>query len=298
MIASAQTMNSVRPAVQWPAKQDLFGVGVTACETDVAVAAIIAAAKVRQPSIVSCFSVHSLVSASDDPVLNRKANSFEMVTADGQPIRWALNLLHKTSLAERVTGRDVVEGVCAAAVRENVSIYLYGSQPHVLEHLQAALVRRFPGLQIAGSESPPFRQLTPEEDAAAIERINKSGAGVVLIGLGCPKQDLFAFAHRPQIRAVQVCVGAVFDFFSGNKSIAPAWMQRFGMEWIWRLACEPRRLFWRYATTNTAYCWKLLCGILGFYSAARSSAMRRQIGNRNGLRTSLEFDAHTGADLP
>jgi exopolysaccharide biosynthesis WecB/TagA/CpsF family protein len=297
MIASAQTMNCVRPTVQWPAKRELFGVGVTACETDAAVDAIIAAAKVRLPSVVSCFSVHSLVSASDDPVLNRKANSFEMVTPDGQPIRWALNLLHKTGLAERVTGRAVVEGVCAAAVKENVSIYLYGSQTHVLAGLQAALLRRYPGLQIAGAESPPFRQLTAEEDIAVIDRINESGAGVVLIGLGCPKQDIFAFAHRPQIRAVQVCVGAVFDFFSGNKSIAPAWMQRLGMEWVWRLACEPRRLFWRYATTNTAYCWKLLRSYLGLPAAGHSAADRSE-NNHRSFSATLTFDRHPEADHP
>lgn len=297
MIASAQTLNSTRPAPQWPAKRDLFGVGVTACETDAAVDVIIAAAKIRQPSIVSCFSVHSLVSASDDPVLNRKANSFEMVTPDGQPIRWALNLLHKTGLAERVTGRAVVEGVCAAAVEGNVSIYLYGSQPHVLEGLQAELLRRYPGLQIAGAESPPFRQLTAEEDIAVIDRINNSGAGVVLIGLGCPKQDIFAFAHRPQIRAVQVCVGAVFDFFSGNKSIAPAWMQRLGMEWVWRLACEPRRLFWRYATTNSAYCWKLLRSYLGLQAGGRSAADPSE-NNHRSLNATLTFDRHPEADYP
>jgi N-acetylglucosaminyldiphosphoundecaprenol N-acetyl-beta-D-mannosaminyltransferase len=298
MIASAQTMNSVRPVVDWPAKRELFGVGVTACEADAAVAAIVAAAKFRHPSIASCFSVHSLVSASDDPVLNRKANSFEMVTADGQPIRWALNLLHKTRLAERVTGRAVVEGVCAAAVKENVSIYLYGSLPHVLEGLQTALLRRYPGLQIAGAESPPFRELTPEEDAAVIDRINRSGAGVVLIGLGCPKQDIFAFAHRPQIRAVQVCVGAVFDFFSGNKSIAPAWMQRLGMEWIWRLAGEPRRLFWRYATTNTAYCWKLLGSYLGFPQISRSVVDRHENTNDRCTSAALTYDSHPEVDHP
>jgi exopolysaccharide biosynthesis WecB/TagA/CpsF family protein len=272
MIASVSSMNSAPPAVQWPDKRNLFGVGVSACETEAAVASIVAAAKVRQPSIVSCFSVHSLVSASDDPVLNAKANSFEMVTADGQPIRWALNLLHKTGLAERVTGRAVVEEVCASCAREGVSIYLYGSQPHVIEKLQVALEERYPGLQIAGRESPPFRELTPEEDAAVIERINASGAGVVFVGLGCPKQDIFAFAHRPQIQAVQVCVGAVFDFFSGNKSIAPAWMQRAGMEWVWRLGCEPRRLFWRYAVTNTAYCRKLVASYVGFALRGKSQA--------------------------
>lgn len=256
----------------WPPKRDVFGVGVSVCELEQATNAVLAAAEQRQPSIVSCFSVHALVTASDEPALNAKANSFEMITADGQPVRWALNLLHQSRLNRRVCGRALVESVCEAAAARGVSIYLYGGKPEVIEPLQASLRQRFPGLMIAGAESPPFRELTPEEDRAVIERINDSGAGVVLLGLGCPKQDHFAFAHRPQIRAVQICVGAVFDFFAGSQPVAPQWMQSAGLEWLFRLSSEPRRLFGRYARTNTAYFMKLFRSLLSPRPAVREAA--------------------------
>ena len=112
-------------------------------------------------------------------------------------------------------------------------------------------------MKIAGAESPPFRPLTAAEDDALVERINGSGARIVLVGLGCPKQDHFAYEHRDRLEAVQLCVGAVFDFYAGHKSVAPEWMQRYGLEWLHRLASEPRRLWRRYLTTNSIYLYKL-----------------------------------------
>jgi len=108
-------------------------------------------------------------------------------------------------------------------------------------------------LEIAGYESPPYRRLTEAEDRAAVERINASGAGLVFLGLGCPKQDVFAYEHRESVRGVQLCVGAAFDFHSGAKPIAPAWMQRRGLEWLYRLIQEPHRLWRRYLVTNTVF---------------------------------------------
>src|ERR671935_252957 len=116
-----------------------------------------------------------------------------------------------------------------------------GGSAAVAERLRANLLELCPKLRIAGCEAPPFRPLTPEEDRALVERINRSGAGLVFIGLGCPKQDLFAYEHRDSIRAVQVCVGAAFDFHAGVKPMAPVWMQRRGLEWLYRLVPGPRR---------------------------------------------------------
>jgi N-acetylglucosaminyldiphosphoundecaprenol N-acetyl-beta-D-mannosaminyltransferase len=126
------------------------------------------------------------------------------------------------------------------------------------------LIQKFPRLRIAGAEAPPFRRLTPEEDEAMVQRINASGAGLVFIGLGCPKQDHFAADHMDHIQAVQVCVGAAFDFHAGNKRTAPAWMQRRGLEWLFRLFQEPRRLWKRYLVTNTLFLVKLARQWLGF----------------------------------
>jgi exopolysaccharide biosynthesis WecB/TagA/CpsF family protein len=143
--------------------------------------------------------------------------------------------------------------LCRAAAKEGVSIYLYGSSPEVLELLSANLKNECPGLVIAGAESPPFRPLSKDEARAAIQRINDSGAGLVFIGLGCPRQDWFAFEHKHEIRGVQLCVGAAFDFHAGNKKMAPGWMQKRGLEWLFRLVQEPKRLWKRYLVTNTIY---------------------------------------------
>jgi exopolysaccharide biosynthesis WecB/TagA/CpsF family protein len=209
------------------------------------------------PSVVACHAVHAVVTSSDDPVLRDKVNDFEMITPDGQPVRWALNWVHGAGLAERVYGPELMLRLCGAAAREGIGIYLYGGTDPILEQLRAALLARFPELHISGWEAPPFRALTEEEDRAVVKRINNSGAGLVFIGLGCPKQDHFAADHKDRIAAVQVCVGAAFDFHAGVKPTAPPWMQRRGLEWVFRLVQEPRRLWKRYLVTNTRFVLKL-----------------------------------------
>ena len=129
--------------------------------------------------------------------------------------------------------------------------------------LEANLQREFPGLVIAGAESPPFRPLSADEDDALVARIEASGARIVLVGLGCPKQDFFAYEHRRRIAAVQLCVGAVFDFYAGHKRVAPQWMQRSGLEWLYRLCQEPRRLWRRYLTTNSLFLYLLAKAFVG-----------------------------------
>ncbi|REJ67848.1 MAG: glycosyltransferase [Planctomycetota bacterium] len=240
-------------SVTWPEKRDLFGVLVTPTTYEEATRTIVAAGRRRESSVVSCHAVHAIVTFGSDESLRSKANTFEMITPDGQPVRWALNSLYKTELPDRVCGPELTLRVCEAAAQEGVSIYLYGGSPEVVAQLAKNLEAKYAGLKIAGYESPPFRPLTEEEDAAVIERINASGAGLVFIGLGCPKQDLFAFDHRDRIQAVQLCVGAAFDFHAGVTSLAPAWMQRSGLEWFYRLMQEPKRLARRYFTTNTIY---------------------------------------------
>jgi N-acetylglucosaminyldiphosphoundecaprenol N-acetyl-beta-D-mannosaminyltransferase len=247
---------------QWPPKRDVFGVGVSVTDYDEAVATIVAAGRRHDSAVVSLMSVQGLVMASNDAALRRATNAFELVAPDGQPVRWALNLLHRTRLRERVCGSELMARLCRRAAEEQVPIYLYGGEPAVLESLRASLTARYPKLPFAGVESPPFRPLTPEEDAAAVQRINDSGAGLVFLGLGYPKQDYYAHAHRGRIRGVQLCVGAAFDFLSGNKRRAPAWMQRCGLEWFSRLCQEPRRLWRRYLVYNSLYLYKLAAALL------------------------------------
>ncbi len=185
-----------------------------------------------------------------------------MVTADGQPVRWALNWLHGAQLEQRLTGSELMWRLCQRASTEGVPIYLYGSTPQTLAALSVNLRRAFPALQIVGAESPPYRALSAEEVTAMIQRVNASGAGLMFLGLGCPKQDLFAAEHTDQLKVVQLCVGAAFDFHAGTKPIAPSWMQRCGLEWLFRLLHEPRRLWKRYLVTNTKFVGKFCMALV------------------------------------
>lgn len=241
----------------WPERFDVCGVQVSSTNYEEITRAIIQAASQRQSAVVACHAVHAIVTASQDAELRHQVNSFEAITPDGQPVRWALNWLHRIRLKERVYGPELMLRVCQAAAEKGISIYLYGGTPHVLDELCRNLNAKIPGLQIAGSEAPPFRELTDHEATQAINKINDSGAGIVFIGLGCPKQDRFAFRRKEQINAVQLCVGAAFDFHAGVKSMAPEWMQRNGLEWLFRLSQEPKRLWKRYLVTNSVFIMKV-----------------------------------------
>ena len=240
--------------VRFPAKIELFnGVRMTPTSYGEVVDVAMAAARAGQPATCAFAANHILAMAARDPGFRGRMNAFDLVAPDGQPVRWAMNFFHAAGLTDRVYGPELTRRLCAAAAEQGVSVYLYGSTPAVIERLCANLRAVFPALVIAGAESPPFRPLTPDEDAAVVKRINDSGAGLLFIGIGAPKQEEFAHAHRHGIRPVQLCVGAAFDFHAGAKGIAPSWMQRRGLEWLYRLAKEPRRLWRRYLLTNTDY---------------------------------------------
>jgi exopolysaccharide biosynthesis WecB/TagA/CpsF family protein len=244
-------------AVTWPRKYEVFGIGVSAVTYEQLEDVILAAAKQHQSGTVTHLSGHGLTMGARDAKFREVLNSFDIAAPDGQPVRWTLNWFHKANLKDRCYGPEMMIRLCRGAAREGVSIYLYGSSQDVLDRLVKKLKGECPNLLIAGVESPPFRALTPEETEAAIKRINDSGAGIVFIGLGCPRQDEFASAHKHQINAVQSCVGAAFDFHAGNKKMAPRWMQRHGLEWFYRLTQEPTRLWKRYLAIHTTFAFLL-----------------------------------------
>lgn len=247
-----------RSDIRWPRKVDVLGVEISATTYEEATDAIIEAAQQRNGGAVTCHPVHGLMEAKRDPELANRLSDFNMITPDGQPVRWAMNLLHNTQLRERVYGPELMIRVCRAAALKGISVYLYGSTPKVIGRLSDVLRGRFPSMHIVGVESPPFRELTAQEDEAMVNRINDSGAGICFIGLGSPKQDRFAVAHMNRISAVQVCVGAAFDFHAGTLRMAPRWMQRNGLEWLFRLGVEPRRLWKRYLVSNSTFAIELM----------------------------------------
>ena len=241
----------------WPDKVDLLGVEVSRVNYREAVDVIVRAAESGESGIVGCHAVHAIVTMAGDEELREMANRYKMITPDGQPVRWAMNLLHRTGLKDRVYGPELMLRLCAQCERKQIPIYLYGGNEEVSAKLVDSLQKQFPGLPIAGAEAPPFRPLTEQEDREVVNRIRHSGAKLVFVGLGCPKQDLFAHQHRLSISAVQVCVGAAFDFHAGFKPMAPDWMQRSGLEWLYRFCQEPRRLWKRYLVTNSLFIWKV-----------------------------------------
>lgn len=257
-------MNELAGEISWPPRHNVIGVRVSATTYDGMLEPVLAAARDRVSACVSHLAVHGVVEGSRDPEFRAMLDAFDIVAPDGHPVRHALNWLYRAGLADRCYGPEFTLRVCERAAQEGIGVYLYGSRQHVVEAMRHNLLARFPGLRIVGCEPSLFRPLTDEEDAALVRRVAESGAAVMFIGLGCPLQEKFAYAHKGRIPAVMVCVGAAFDFHAGTKSMAPAWMQRHSLEWLYRLLQEPRRLWRRYFIYNSVFLWRFAlqyCGI-------------------------------------
>ncbi|GLZ88434.1 UDP-N-acetyl-D-mannosaminuronic acid transferase [Metapseudomonas resinovorans] len=209
-------------------------------------------AAARESRYVCICNAHSVVTARKDTIFGKVVREADMATPDGAPVAWMMRRLGVAS-QERINGPDLMWRYCAEAAQREESIYLYGGMPNTLEILQKKLLSEFPGLKIAGAYSPPYRQLTDDEDSAVIKAINDSGAGTVWVSLGCPKQEKWMAEHRGLINAAMIGVGAAFDYHAGTIKRAPLWMQRNGLEWLHRLCSEPRRLWKRYLVTNTLF---------------------------------------------
>jgi exopolysaccharide biosynthesis WecB/TagA/CpsF family protein len=234
-------------------KVPLFGIGISVTDYTEACASIMEAARAKRSYAVSALATHGLTEAARDDDFGQLVNSIELVTPDGQPVRWAMNLLHGTALSERVYGPDLVAAVCASAAVEGMSVYLFGSTAETCRAVAEELPHRYPGLRIAGVQPDRFRDATADEDAADIQRIRASGADIVLVGRGCPRQERWVAQHRGLIPAPMLAVGAAFDYIAGNITQPPRWMQRAGLEWLFRLIQEPRRLFRRYLVHNSLF---------------------------------------------
>ena len=236
-----------------PPKHNILGILVSQTDYADATEQIIRAAQSRQPMAVTALAVHGVMEGVSDPEHKYRLNQFDLVCPDGQPVRWALNALHRCGLSDRVYGPTLTLRVCAAAAEAGVPIFLFGADEATLADLSESLVTQFKGLKIAGTKPSAFGKITEAEADALADEINRSGAGVCFVGLGCPRQEVFAYEMRDRINMPLIAVGAAFAFHAGRLAQAPPWMQRIGMEWFYRLVKEPRRLFHRYATTNPAY---------------------------------------------
>lgn len=236
---------------------DVFGVSLSVTDYEDATARIVAAASAHESFGMSALATHGLMEAVHDDNFRSVVNDLDLVTPDGQPVRWAMNILHDTGLNDRVYGPDLTWKVCGAAADAGVGIYLYGSTEETCDAFVAAILAEWPHAIISGVHADRFREATPEEDEADIRQIHESGAGIVLVGRGCPRQERWVGAHKGSVNAAMMAVGAAFDYHAGHLKKPPAFMQKYGLEWLWRLGLEPKRLFKRYAVTNAQYCVEL-----------------------------------------
>ena len=213
---------------------------------------LLAWARARESRVVCICNAHSIVTAQQDDMFRAAVTGADMVTPDGAPVAWMLRRLGANGQS-RVCGPDLMLDYCQAAALAGEPIFLLGSTDETLKKLRARLLARWPSLRIAGSLSPPFRALTERDNDTIVQAVAASGASSVWVSLGCPKQELWMAANRARISAPMVGVGAAFDFHAGTLMRAPTWMRSIGLEWLYRLASEPRRLWRRYLVTNTLF---------------------------------------------
>jgi N-acetylglucosaminyldiphosphoundecaprenol N-acetyl-beta-D-mannosaminyltransferase len=226
--------------------REVMGVWIHAPSLQSAARRIVSWARAGAARTVYATSAHGLVEAQHDPSLRAVLNRADLNVPDGTPLVWTLRALGVRN-ATRVYGPDLTVEVCRAAATAGVSVALYGSTPATLARLKDRLLRLAPGLDIACAIAPPFGRISPADDASHVARLVESGAGIVLVGLGCPRQERWCDEHRHRLPAVLIGVGAAFDFHAGTVRQAPSFVQRAGLEWAFRLGVEPRRLWRRYA---------------------------------------------------
>lgn len=234
-------------------KQNVLGVRIDAVNYEAALNKIITAAHQHKKLSVSALAVHGVMTGVLDETHRYRLNRLDLVCPDGQPVRWALNLLYNTKLPDRVCGPVLMLQVCERAAQEGLPVYFYGSRPEVLDLLKKNLCQRFPKLIIAGSQASKFRQVSVQEKQEIIDEIHQSGAALTFVGLGCPRQEVWVYEYSEQLRMPTLAVGAAFDFHAGKLSQAPEILQKWGLEWFYRLMQEPTRLWKRYVFLNPLY---------------------------------------------
>jgi N-acetylglucosaminyldiphosphoundecaprenol N-acetyl-beta-D-mannosaminyltransferase len=234
----------------------VLGSFIDALTWDDALERIGAWARQRESRYVCACSVHSLVTASIDPAFQKIINSADMAIPDGMPVAWSLRKLGFPN-QRRISGPDLMWRLCEGATASGQKVFFYGSSPRTLAQLRGKLIALLPGLKIVGMNSPPYHPHSQTEDRAIIELINSSEAAIVFVGLGCPKQERWMAQQRGEIRAVMIGVGAAFDYHAATLKRAPPWMQQRGLEWLYRLMKEPRRLWRRYLFCNTVFLFRI-----------------------------------------
>jgi len=236
-------------------RTNVLGVGLSVLDLPGAVTEIAAAVRERRKGYICVTGVHGVMEAQADPQFKRILNGAFLCTPDGMPMVWAGKLDGHKEM-NRVYGPDLMLEVCAWSVSSGAKHFFYGGADGVADLLARSLKEKFPGLQVAGTFTPPFRPLTEDETGGLQRMVSESKPDIFWVGLSTPKQEKFMAEFLPKLDAtLMVGVGAAFDFHSGRMSQAPRWMQRSGLEWLFRLGSEPRRLWKRYLSNNPRFLW-------------------------------------------
>jgi exopolysaccharide biosynthesis WecB/TagA/CpsF family protein len=252
-------------------KRNILGILIDDASQETAAGMVIEAARQSSAFSVSAVAVHGVMEGVLDPAHRYRLNHFELAVADGQPVRWALNHLYSVGLRRRVYGPDLTLEVIARAEQADLPVYFYGSTPDVLTLLRGNLLKRFPNLRIAGVSPSTFGRISAATAEQIRNQIGESGARIVFVGLGCPRQEVWAYEFRDRLNIPILAVGAAFPFLAGPLRQAPAWMQDRGLEWLFRLWTEPRRLWRRYLLLSPAYVFLIACQWLGFHFPTEST---------------------------
>ena len=247
-------MQSPEPGGNAP-RVDVLGVQVSVLDMDLTLDILDGWITEGHREYVCVTGVHGVMESRRDEALREIHNNAGLVTADGMPLVWWAQW-QGWRQARRVYGPDLLLACCERSITTGYRHFFYGGGDGVAELLARRLSRRFPGLTVAGTYTPPFRRLTPDEDAEVVSRINAAAPDIVWVGLSTPKQEYWMAEHvgRLEVPAL-IGVGAAFDFHAGLKPQAPRWMQHTGLEWLFRLGTEPRRLWKRYLVNNPAFLW-------------------------------------------
>ena len=230
-------------------KYPVFGINYWSTDYEKASDIIISKAKNNISFAVSALAVHGLIEAYSNPDLKKVVNNIDMVVPDGQAIKWTLNSYYNLHLKDRVSGPDLTLYVLAKAHKYKLKLFLYGSTKNTLDQFSTFIKKNYPEVEICGVHPDRFRDATQAEDKTDIEKINKSGAHIVFVGRGCPRQEYWVESHKGKVNAAMLAIGAAFDFHAGVLKRAPKWMQDTGLEWLYRMIQEPGRMWKRNLNT-------------------------------------------------
>lgn len=243
-------------------KKNIIGIQVDAVDYEFAAGRVLDSATQGRCLGVSALAVHGVMTGVLDDEHKYRLNSLDLIVPDGQPVRWAMNWLHRTGLKDRVYGPNLTLSICEQAAKRGVPVFFYGSRPDVLNALSRNLQTKFPELIIAGCEPSLFRIISEMEKREVVDRIKASGARIVFVGLGCPRQEVWVYEYRKSLGMPLVAVGAAFDFHAKTIKQAPPILQNFGLEWLYRLLMEPARLWRRYLLLSPLYLFYVVAQLL------------------------------------